>query len=144
MQLLLGDKASAIDATFLQELFLQCLPTNVRMVLASADTKELDAMAQLADKIMEVAAPSVSSVTVLPEVVQLRGEIADLRKLVESLVVDKRTSTTRRRTPSRSHSHPSSPSSTASDICWYHQRFGTAAHKCTPPCLYSENSQASH
>ncbi len=35
MQQLLGDRASVADSTFLRELFLQRLPSNVRMVLAS-------------------------------------------------------------------------------------------------------------
>ena len=35
MNQLLGDKASTTDSTFLRELFLQRLPANVRMVLAS-------------------------------------------------------------------------------------------------------------
>ena len=35
MQQLLGDKAGATDGSFLKELYLQRLPSNVRMVLAS-------------------------------------------------------------------------------------------------------------
>ena len=35
MQQLLGDKAIGLDPSFMRELFLQHLPTNVRMVLAS-------------------------------------------------------------------------------------------------------------
>ena len=55
MQQLLGDKANATDITFLRELFLQRLPTNVHIVFTSTDTKELNELAQLADKIIEVA-----------------------------------------------------------------------------------------
>ena len=64
MQQLLGDRAGSTDTAFLRELFLQCLPANVRMVLASTGTSvSLDEMAELADKVMEVAAPSISAVT---------------------------------------------------------------------------------
>ena len=38
MQQLLGKRASTTDSTFLRELFLQRLPPNVRMVLASTKT----------------------------------------------------------------------------------------------------------
>ena len=64
MNQLLGDKASTTDSTFLRELFLQRLPANVRMVLAStAEPASLEQLATLADKIMEaVASPSISSV----------------------------------------------------------------------------------
>ena len=64
MQQLLGEKAGAIDESLLRELFLQYLSANIRMVLASTgDTVSLEDLAQLADKIMEVAAPSVSSLS---------------------------------------------------------------------------------
>lgn len=57
--------------------FPQCL----RMVLASSGEMTLDTMAQLADKVMEVALPSSSTVNVAPltsEVVQLRAEVERL------------------------------------------------------------------
>ena len=37
MELLLGEKAKFIDGSLLRELFLQRLPSNVWMILASAD-----------------------------------------------------------------------------------------------------------
>ena len=79
MQQLLGDKASSTDSTFVRELFLQRLPATIRMVLASTpDTTSLEDLAQLADKIVEVAIPSLAAVhTPSPrstEVEQLRAE----------------------------------------------------------------------
>ena len=59
MQQLLRDKA---DKSFLQELFLQLLPRNVRIVLASTTTESVEALATLADRIMEVLFRSVTSV----------------------------------------------------------------------------------
>lgn len=65
MQQLLGDKATTTDGSFLRELFLQRLPSNVRMVLASTgDTVELGDLTMMADKIMEVATPPISAVHV--------------------------------------------------------------------------------
>jgi len=60
MQQLLGDR-TGLDTSFLRELFMQRLPNNVRIVLASTpEDTALDKLAEMADKIMEVAAPSHS------------------------------------------------------------------------------------
>ena len=82
IQQLLGDKLTSTDRAFLQELFLQHLPQNVRMVLAA--TKDTEA-----DNVMEVAPPTVStaiteSSQLSTEVDQLRAEIAGLKELVQS------------------------------------------------------------
>lgn len=150
MQQLLGDKAGATDASFLRELFLQRLPPNVRMVLASTDTTELEKLAQLADKIVEVATPPVSTVTSSSEYEQLRTEMADLRKLVESLHIpvstqrNRQRSSSRGRTPRRSRASTPTNTEASDDLCWYHRRFGDTARKCRTPCSMSENAQASH
>ena len=55
-----GDTPGA-DEAFLRELFLQRLPSNVRMVLASTQSDTpINELAQLADKIIEVAIPEVT------------------------------------------------------------------------------------
>ena len=99
-QQLLGDKAGAIDPSLLRELFLQRLPANVRMILAStAEGTSLDNLATLADKVMEVAVPTVSSVTVSQlsaEMEQLRSEVTGLKEIVKSLSLN----TQRRPSPS--------------------------------------------
>ena len=138
MQQLLGDKATSTDSAFLRELFLQRLPSNVRMVLASTgEPTDIEALASLADKIMEVATPQVSAVTVDPqlssEVSQLRAEVARLRKLIQSP-----RSNSRGRSASPARPRPQS------DLCWYHQRFGDTARKCKSPCTKAGNHQASH
>ena len=60
MQQLLDDTLTTTDAnSFLCELFLQRLPANVRMVLASTDSSmDLNKLAELADKVIEVATPT--------------------------------------------------------------------------------------
>ena len=136
MQQLLGERAETTDSAFLRELFLQRLPGNVRMVLAStSDTTSLENLAQLADKVVEVAAPSVSAVKnsspqLSSEVDQLRAEVTRLQEVVKSLSFKKRP-----RTPIRHSPTPrSSPSPTARTLCWYHSKYGDAARKCKPPC----------
>ena len=77
---MLGDKV--IDASFLHELFLQRLPPNVRRVLASTPKTTIDEIATLADHIMDVSAPSISTVAAT----QLSTDVDHLRaELVSSL-----------------------------------------------------------
>ena len=129
MQQLLGDKVGMTDGSFLRELFLQCLPANVHMVLTSTGDKEL---AQVADKIVEVAVPSVSAVSVpqlTTEVEQLRADVTHLTELV-------RKSLSSRGRPMQGHSpSPAQPCPpTDPSLCWCHQHFGDATQKCKAPC----------
>ncbi|KAM7285301.1 uncharacterized protein ISCGN_032253 [Ixodes scapularis] len=66
LQQLLGERAATFDPALLRELFLQRLPNNVRMVLTSASGLALVQLAQLADTVMEVAAPQVAAPQVAP------------------------------------------------------------------------------
>ena len=146
MQQLLGDKAGAMDSSFLCGLFLQCLPTNVHMVLASApESITLEDLAQLADKVTEVAAPTVSSVTTsqfTSELEQLHAEVSSLKSLLKDLPP----TTSNRRGRPRNHSRGQSASpapTTEPALCWYHARFGANARKCRQPCSVG-NELASH
>ena len=145
MQLLLGDKAGTTDGSIIKELFLQRMPQNVRMVLASvSESTPLEELATLADKIREVATPSIASVNVpthaTSELEQLRAENARLQQQISALQVA--TGPRRRRSLSRNRGRPRSPSQPG--VCWYHRRFGDAARKCTQPCSKSGNRQASN
>ena len=130
MQQLLGDKLGAAESSsFLRELFLQRLPANVQMVLASTDaTMDLSKLAELADK--EVAMPNIAAIssshpdsppTAEPfEVRQLREEVARLTQLVEFL-----TTRSRCRSPSQPRQRrtaPPTPSSPSDSLCWYHRK----------------------
>ena len=150
LQQLAGDTPGLPDGTFLRELFLQRLPANVRMVLASTrDDTPIEDLAQLADKIVEVSVqPHISNVSApvqSSEIQQLKTEIASLTKVVQSLRKHRRSrsnSFSRRRSPSPA-GQPRPPWEN-SDLCWYHYKFGDAALKCKPPCSKSGNNQASH
>ena len=145
MQQLLGEKAGTVDKSFLRELFLQRLPTNVRMVLAlSVERVNIDELAALADRIMEVAPDRAICSTeqppdVLSELSQLRAEVAELRKMLHPPGRCRRRSAT----PHRRSTSPA-PFQPSADLCWYHARFGDAARKCRSPCSKAGNTLASH
>ena len=61
MQQLLGDAGPPPEGAFVRQLFLQRMPPSVRMVLASASTTlTLLQLAEMADRILEVANPLTS------------------------------------------------------------------------------------
>ena len=153
MQQLLGDRPGIADGSFLRELFLQRLPANVRMVLASTpDTTSLEDLAELADKIVEVATPAIAAVatsSLTTEVEHLRKEVTRLQQQLESLTTRGRPRSRSHTSPHRSHTPPArtfspapAPSPTESSLCWYHRKYGDQAHKCRPPCSKASNGQA--
>ncbi|XP_064462746.1 uncharacterized protein LOC135373499 [Ornithodoros turicata] len=80
-QKLLGEKASTIDESLLRKVFLQHLPANVRMILASAKSTTLSDIANMADNIMDVGSPVIAAVGSQyepPAIVELRKAIMEL------------------------------------------------------------------
>ena len=135
-----------IHGAFLRELFLQRLPTNVRMVLAStSDTTSVEELAQLADKITDVTSGSSPSVSAMQapspnsDIEQLRAEVSRLKGLVTCLSSRSRPPRHRSPTPPRPRSH----SPTEVPLCWYHQWFGDAARNCKALCAKAGNALAS-
>ena len=137
-QLSSGTAPGLLDRAFVCEMFLQRLPSNVRMVLASTrpDTS-IEELAQIVDKIVEVATPSFSAVTTTPphitaEMEPLRLEVAHLTNLVKS-------PTQRHHSPSPNHHRCQSSTDV---LCWYLQSFGDSTHNCTEPCSKWGNGMA--
>ena len=126
------------DDPLFRELFLQRLPTSIRVVLASFDdTLSLDELAIRAERMTEadsvVSRSAVSEVTSSPEtseceVNRLRADIVDLRKRLTK--------------PASKVQVPSRGEDSAPHLCWYHFRFGEAARKCKPPCSQAGNFRA--
>lgn len=150
MKSLLGAKAKVIDSSLLRELFLQRLPSNVQMILASADTTAIDKLADMADRIIEAAPPTIGSVSA-------PATGADLRSIIREEVAaalnqqgrshPRYSSGGSRGGRNRSRRRSASRGGTRSEEnhdgrCWYHQRYGDAARKCRPPCT-AGNAQAS-
>ncbi|CAN7981532.1 unnamed protein product, partial [Ixodes pacificus] len=157
MTQLLGEKASNVDDSILHQLFLQRLPANVCMVLAAAGDIPLHDLAALADKVLEVASPTVSNIQAPHQAQQttvsatsaspssaqfctLQSEIRNLTTAIAALQT-KRGRSPERRSGYRSRSRSRSSST---NICWYHRRFGDNATKCTTPCHYTGNGTAEH
>lgn len=139
------------DNALLRELFLQRLPSSVRMVLAPSGTDiSLNNLADMADRIMEVSTPTVAAVHAPPpepvptELGSLRAEVRQLREMMQSLSFPSRNARHRSPTPARRRSPSPSRQQPPEEptLCWYHQQFGNAATKCRQPCRQGLNDQA--
>ncbi|XP_071854547.1 uncharacterized protein [Apostichopus japonicus] len=141
MQQLLGVRK--LEESILKQLFLQRLPTNVQLVLASSsDDVKLEQLAELADKILEVAIPTVNAVaTTTPEVSNIHRLEQQVERLSRQLE-DLSRRLNRQQSGSRSSSRKRKDSPAASEKCWYHRTYGDRAQKCRQPC--SENTEASN
>ena len=168
MQQLLGE--SQLEPSIMKQLFLQRLPTNAQLILASSkDTLDTESLAKLADKILEVApphsTPSTLSNVAPPSAPQSdqSTELRELRELVSQLTTSinnfslnfapsrsghntrrSRSRSNTRRHPSPHHhndrAHPTTEQDPPPTVCWYHTKFGPFAKKCSPPCSFASQS----
>ncbi|PIK40395.1 hypothetical protein BSL78_08377 [Apostichopus japonicus] len=159
MRQLLGDRT--LEVSILRQLFLQRLPVNAQLILASTSaTVGLDQLAAIADKILEVN-PNTSPISAIEpapphsaptEIQQLRGLISELTAQVAALKTEVRQRSRSRgrvlRNTSTNRQHVGNATSDSPGMCWYHQKYGTAAQNCRAPCNFSsvannsENAQA--
>lgn len=125
---------------FLKNLWLQRLPTQIQTVL-SVSSEHLDKLAEIADKVADVALPAmVYGATVMApvapapsEIQELTKQIADLHVQIAHLSRSRNRSDFPHRPSSRSNSRRWRP-----NICYYHRRFRDNAHKCVQPCEYMQ------
>ena len=155
MQQLVGDKpTSANTNSFLRELFLQHLPSNMRMVLASADASmSMENLTDMADKVLEVASPQVPALQIPcpetpsedgPSEVQLLcQEITCLATLVECMSTRPRSRGSSRPRHVATHTPPSTPQRS---LCWYHALQGAVfvVFKLTSRTLVAMSTTGPH
>ncbi|GBO37144.1 hypothetical protein AVEN_76042-1 [Araneus ventricosus] len=142
------DLSSKVPEDLLKNLWLQRLPTAVQQILA-VSTGDLDALAKMADKVLEVTDSSSIHLVEGPnggckDCHTLRRQIEELSKSVKDLQ-DTRTKWRRQsRSPARGRFSGSRSSSRRFDpnagICWFHHKFGSTARNCKKPCSYNQEN----
>ncbi|XP_065300900.2 uncharacterized protein [Dermacentor albipictus] len=157
MRQLMSDNTAVSDDRLLRELFMQRLPVNVQMVLATATVMDLNSLASLADKVMEVVTPAVCNVTSSSTTASsppqtsssVDSPIDALCNRLEQLVcAAERHRTSPRHGRYRSSSRSRRPreersrSQTPPRVCFYHRRFGQEARHCLRPCAWQGNQPA--
>ena len=165
MQQLLGERQ--LEPSIMMQLFLQRLPTNAQLILASSkDTLDTESLAKLADKTLEVtpthsttptlstvAPPSTPQPDPSTELRELRELVSQLTTTINNFSLNFSPSRQPRRSPSKSNTrrHASPHNHNKRDhlnqeqdppphVCWYHTKFGRSAKKCCKPCSFTSQS----
>lgn len=142
----------SMPADVVRTIWTSRLPPSMQPIVASQPTLNLDALADLADRVNDIATPAghVAAVTPSPPIDELVRQMAELTKQVSALTAQvnnrsrpwrrERSSSQRRRSPS----YRSESNYRRFPICWYHKKHGTNAKKCTKPCDFAAgNAQGS-
>lgn len=140
--------SNSISDAALKGLWAQRLPDHARAaVAASAGTVE--EFTKIADAIVDVmqmrtinavkrdteTTRSSSDQTCL----ELKAEIAQLTKKIESLWSQRRRSRSRNSARFTSHTRSQTPVDPNAE-CWYHQQFGRRSRKCRSPCRHKKTA----
>lgn len=140
------DLSKEVPGDFLKNLWLQRMPTAVQQILATS-TGDLDSLAKMADKIMEVTDSSsvhlVEKKDGCSHCQTIQKQVDELAKQVEDLKTEKRKWRKQSRSPARGRFVRKRSSSRKFDptagTCWYHYKYGSNARKCVKPCQHQEN-----
>lgn len=139
-----------VQDSLLRTIWASRLPQQIQAIIAGQDAIQLDDIAVLADKIAEatrptrlaaaVAAPTCSAAASQPpdKMTEMMALLTDVLKRLPVAADSAGPSSQRRRARSSSRDRSNSRPRTQprSDLCFYHQRFGKNAKKCSPPCQW--------
>ena len=117
-----------------REIFLQKLPTHIRTVLAIHKAESLGNLADMADNMAEMQGPQqpVQACAVQQKESSDMSEIrAELKKIWQEIQCQKQ----------GSYSNTSQTSTSKTDLCWYHAKFGSKATKCREPCKFQSGNR---
>jgi hypothetical protein len=134
----LGDRK---PSTMLREM-KTLKPDTVKAIL-TASTGNLEAKANLTDKIMEMVPQNISQVSQEP----LNPQIEALRKEMHYLYNKKipankpRDTRNRSMTPNRNADKTTIQKNENENNCWFHNRFGDKARRCREPCSFKKSGK---
>ncbi|XP_041976648.1 uncharacterized protein LOC121731318 [Aricia agestis] len=144
-----------IPEEFIRTTWYNRLPVSVQPIIASQGDMPLDKLAELADKITAIAQPTLQVAAATPgssstpasdsmwsameamarQIEQLTKQVAEL-STHQSRQPRRRFDRQRYRSRSRSQSR-------SNGMCYYHNKFGNKAFKCTRPCSFTGNADGS-
>lgn len=142
-----------VPDSFLRTLWSSRLPHNIQTVIASQTDVPLETVADLADRIYEIVpipvAPVIAAADGSSIINNMAKQVEALTKEVASLKARLSRSPSWHRRNQRSQSQENHRSRSRSrsrsgdwntSYCWYHNRFGGKATRCTTPCKFNATS----
>lgn len=156
--MVLAGESSMTNEKLLKALWLKRLPEQIRMVVASRESDDIDKLCDLADKIWDICSSSssskVSSIQNSFSLQELNNSISSLRSRFEKF--ENKFSEKRNRSRNRSNSNRkpdsqnnkfkskdtnASSKQNTKDPCWYHWQYGKKATKCKGgSCTFSKKN----
>lgn len=140
----------SIPEDFLRTIWTSRLPNNLQTVVASQMSLSLTELADLADRVHDIApaSPQVAAINnagTQSTLDMMARSITELTKQVSSLAaqLQGRSRSRNRQTPQQRHRSPSTRSQSnyrKFPECWYHHKFGGKAKKCVRPCNYNSGN----
>ncbi|XP_037963794.2 uncharacterized protein LOC119691167 [Plutella xylostella] len=143
-----------VPKDFLSTIWSSRLPHNIQTVVASQSELALEKLAELADKVHEIApsSPQVASTSSAPptayddltrQISELTRQVAMLTSKVNDRSYDREHPYSNRRrfsrSRSRSRSRPRQPPANHPH-CFYHFTYGDKAQKCKEPCSFHKDT----
>jgi hypothetical protein len=144
-----------VPEDFVKTIWTSRLPHSMQQIIASQTTSPLEVLADLADRIQDIAPPTpvvastsaVSAVNTSSALEEMAKQIAELTRQVNYLSTERSRSRSQARRNYRGRStsvHRSDSRYRKQPLCWYHAKFGSKANKCVSPCDFrSENTKGS-
>lgn len=132
------------------------LPISVRAVLTVADSKDLDKLAIIADKVLENVRPmqisevahntNADNTALITEIAKISTRVASLetsirRRRPHNRNIDGNRFRSRNRSGIRSSSRNRRTPNSPDWLCYYHFRYRTRANKCVEPCNWRRTSE---
>lgn len=134
------------DAEIIRQIFLNAIPKDILPILQSfPSSTPLAQLAEACDRITALTTSStvsVNAVTKDDRIATLEKRVSELTKQVSALLRVPTHNSIRRRSSSRQRGRSVTPRPTNANnsLCWYHNKYGGAANKCTNPCSWSSEN----
>lgn len=135
----------------IKSIFLEQLPSQYKAILAMANVSSLQALAELADKIVEASSASETPVATVSrgsslntdlstKVDQLATQLSDLTVQLRQLTRSRSRGSSRSTSNSRKKRDRSIDNSSLT-LCRLHRKYGNAARHCIKPCTWKPNAK---